>query len=495
MTESNKLSANEILEKILKFEETYPVTTWRLFNFHIWPVIRISLGLKMMLENFLSSNNQISSSDSSHISEALGVIKNSITSSFSDSDKNQKTNKSYDAVFLNASSTRYYKVNEKWFNPFSDPFINHLQKNGIESLVLEYPDTSDIKIPRYNPSNYIGTGITMMGLNALIEKKIERTDLSLLNNFNDFLSEVNLSADFFLIKLLRVYNYSVYFERILKKAKPSIIIVEGFYSYIAMGMVLAANKLGIPCIDVQHGVQSENDFLFSDWNNLPPNGYEVLPDVFWCWSDEEKKNIERWSVNGKYFALTGGNPVLELPEVNETEIFREVFSSEEEIKILYTHQADFNFSDLFVNILKSSPDDWKWFIRFHPQYPEAKTKVLQKLSTNNFKNVVVDNISEFPLPSILNKIDLHVTEFSSTVLEAEALGVPSIVLSEYGKSLFNKQIEKGNTKFVSSKEMFENELSVLIESNKDKDKKNNNHEYFTAGIEMIKKIVNDNKRK
>jgi len=487
--EIKNFSPNEILEKIRNLENTYPVQTWKLYGFHIWPVIRISYGLKLMRENFLSSENQLSSANSSHASDAINIISTSLLNSFKDSTQNQKLNKKYNLVFLNASSTRYFQINKKWYNPFSDSFIKYFEEEDLNSLVLEYPDVN--KIPRYNPSKYIGTGISLMSLNALIEKKIERIDLSLLNKFDEFLSEVNLRSDFFLIKILRVYNYSVYFERILKKAKPSLVIVEGFYSYIAMGMVLAANRLGIKCVDVQHGVQSENDFLFSHWDNLPDKGYEVLPDIFWCWSDEEKINISQWAKSTNlYSANTGGNPVLEIDEENNDEADEQLFNSDD-VKILYTHQADFELSELFVKILKSSPDNWKWYIRFHPQYPEAAEKISQILPSYNLKNIFTDKISELPLPVVLKEMDLHVTEFSSTVLEAETLGIHSIILSEYGSSLFNKQIERGTANYVTSENMFINAVENIIKNRALSVNQNKNHEYFLSGIKFIKKLVKE----
>lgn len=489
ISEQKNLFAKEVLNKLLKFEDDYPVNTWKLYGFFIWPVIRISYGLKIIQSNFLSSENQLSSGGSTHITDTLNIISNSISNSTKDSSKNQTLNKKYDLVFLNASSTRYFQLNNKWYNPFSDPFVNYLVTDGLQSLILEYPDIK--KIPRNNPSKYIGVGISLMSLNALIEKKIERTDLSLLNKFDEFLSEVNLSSDFFLIKILRVYNYSVYYERILKKTKPSVIIVEGFYSYIAMGMVLAAKRLGIKCIDVQHGVQSENDFLYSHWYKLPAKGYGVLPDIFWCWSLEEKENIDKWAKDFNVCtAIVGGNPVLEINEVDKYENNEQLFHSDA-VKILYTHQADFELSELFVEILKSSPDNWKWYVRFHPQYPEAKQKILEKFPSYNFKNVVIEKISELPLPVILKKMNLHITEFSSTVLEAETVGVPSIVLSEYGRSLFNKQIGKGIAKYVTSVDMFKDVLEEVVQNYSKFEKENKNHEYFLSGIASIKKLVKE----
>jgi hypothetical protein len=106
---------------------------------------------------------------------------------------------------------------------------------------LEYPDTNK-KIPRYRPSKYIGTGINLMNINVLFQKQFEKAEHFKPEGFDDFLKRVNLPMDFFLKKILRVLNYSALYEKILKKTKPSLVIVEGFYSYIAMGLFLAALK-------------------------------------------------------------------------------------------------------------------------------------------------------------------------------------------------------------------------------------------------------------
>ena len=118
---------------------------------------------------------------------------------------------------------------------------------------------------------------------------------------------------------------------------------------------------------------------------------------------------------------------------------------------------------MLFNAIQNSPKDWKWWFRFHPQYPDAQGKVLTKLAKYNFENVITQNVTEYPLPLILKNMDLHVTEFSSTVLEAEMMGVPSILLSETGADLFNKQIESGIAKYSSSKDNFFEDVKAINE--------------------------------
>lgn len=493
----NDLTPSAILYFLNQLEKEFPVSEWKLFGFHIWPVLRVSLGLKLSQQSFLKEKNQLTSSNSSIISDSIQTIFNSVYNSIADSTNNQSLRNKYDVVFLNASSTRYYKLGNNWFNPFSDSFINHLEKENISSLVLEYPDNNK-KIPRYRPSKFIGTGINLMNLNVLFQKRFEKAEHFKPEGFDNFLKRVNLPSDFFLKKILRVLNYSILFEKILKKTQPSLVIVEGYYSYIAMGLLLAAKKSGIKTIDIQHGVQSENDLLFSNWTNIPKGGYELLPDVFWCWSNVEKENIDKWTVKSDnlFLSFAGGNPVLEINDDDENiKSFQQEILTEKNKNlknILYTHQASFEISELLFKVIQSSPKNWKWWFRFHPQYPEAQSKVLAKLAKYNFKNVITESVTEYPLPLLLKNMDLHVTEFSSTVLEAEMLGVPSILLTETGADLFNKQIESGIAKYSSSHEKFFADSDVLI-AQKEKIFSGNNENNFKTGIDMIKKIVNEKK--
>jgi hypothetical protein len=62
---------------------------------------------------------------------------------------------------------------------------------------------------------------------------------------------------------------------------------------------------------------------------------------------------------------------------------------------------------------------------------------------NRISNGEVDLATDLPLYALLRQMDLHLTFYSSSVLEAKDLGVPSIVVGDYGKELFSDQILSG----------------------------------------------------
>jgi len=487
----------DVLIYLSKLEKEFPVQEWEALGFHIWPVLRISLGLKLYSENCFTGENQIAQWKENVYSESLSSVYHSALCSVKDFSNNQTLNDSYSAIFLNVSSTRYYKLGKKWFNPFSDSFINYLEKDNLKSLVLEYVDTKENKIPRYRSSKYITSGVNSENLKVILKKK-SSLNLDKLHEFKNFLKEVNLPEEFFATKILRVFHYSQYFTNIFKRTNPKLALLVGYFSYLAMGYTLAAKKLKIKSIDIQHGIQSENDFLYSKWLKSPAQGYEVLPEYFWCWSEKEKNNINEWASElANHSALTGGNPVLQVDENNKNikffidEIKKIKNSKEKSVNILYTHQASYQLTEFFIEVIKNSPKNWIWWFRFHPQYMGAKDKILLQLSNENIVNVIYEKINEYPLALLLNNIDIHVTDYSSSVLEAEMMGVPTIFLSNTGVELYGGQIESGIAKpGTTEKDFFESAQFFL--SNKGKYSVKNNKEKFKEGINILKNLINQN---
>ena len=73
------------------------------------------------------------------------------------------------------------------------------------------------------------------------------------------------------------------------------------------GFNYAANNLGIRSYDVQHGLQGYLHPAYF-FKNVPDEGYNILPSIFWVWDNSSYKNIESWSGNSHHETLLGGNP-------------------------------------------------------------------------------------------------------------------------------------------------------------------------------------------
>ena len=88
-----------------------------------------------------------------------------------------------------------------------------------------------------------------------------------------------------------------------------------------------------------------------------------------------------------------------------------------------------------------------WYIIYDPKHPAESINII--------------DATEIPLYIILQHMDVHITEFSSIVLEAQQFGVPSIVVHELGKSLYNKQIQSGIAVFADTSDKLIDSINMF----------------------------------
>ena len=98
----------------------------------------------------------------------------------------------------------------------------------------------------------------------------------------------------------------------MESLKPKAIFFELFYNLETWGIILAAKKLKIPAIEVQHGRVGRYQWFSTHWGATREEGECLLPDYFWVFDEESKNNVVR-SVGLEpkpLDALVGGIPSL-----------------------------------------------------------------------------------------------------------------------------------------------------------------------------------------
>ena len=95
-----------------------------------------------------------------------------------------------------------------------------------------------------------------------------------------------------------------------------------------------------------------------------------------------------------------------------------------------------------IEALNASGIEAHFWIRLHPIALDQKGLVSRTLEDHGLRNVDVENATALPLYAILRHMDVHITEFSSVVIEAQAFGVPSVT-GEQGVIWFPNQIATG----------------------------------------------------
>jgi hypothetical protein len=255
-------------------------------------------------------------------------------------------------------------------------------------------------------------------------------------------------------EFILVAKYAKFFEQVLSEIKPQWAFVVSYYNIWGMAFNLACHNLGVFSVDIQHGLQGDLHWAYGRWNNVPETGYELLPRFFWVWSDLEAEAIRGWNsrVSEWHRPTVGGNLFLDLWRSSENEIvkyFDERMGKakrnrEHLIHILYTVGYEENEKLVTVfNTMKQTESLCYWWLRVHPGKVREKDVFKKLVQENGISNGEVDLATDLPLYALLRQMDLHLTFYSSSVLEAKDLGVPSVVAGDYGKELFSDQISSG----------------------------------------------------
>ena len=442
-------SRKDIINFILEIENNISVNELKFNNIHIWPLLRIKLFFHLI--------NKIEKDDL-FIDRSLKYVKpNFLINLFKWPFYAFKANKfkSAEYLFLGASSHRVlYKG--YMFNRFFDSLINQLRIKS-KSIIIDY-DFS-FKKPIYNNSNFITHKNYYDSFFAYYRLKRRFKKNSLLYNLNEFeqLSDILLKSEFckdfklgtdleFLKFYLREFKVQIdFFEFILRKINPKIVFTLCYYSdeVFAMNCACFINK--IKTLEIQHGPNSETHAAYAKWSIVPSSGYELLPDIFWCWDDFSVSVINNWNKYSKnHCSFNFGNPWIDFLEDDNSQL--------SEKYILYTLQP-LSLKVLFTqNIIETIRESKiKWFLRLHPKQLNQKNEILEFLKSNKIQEFVeIDLATKLPLPILIKNCCLHVSNYSGTIIEAQILGKFSIIMHELGKGNFKELLESNQCIYINS---------------------------------------------
>ena len=74
---------------------------------------------------------------------------------------------------------------------------------------------------------------------------------------------------------------SYLFERWLRRARPGLIVLDNWCNGPMFAAALAAHRLGIPVMDLRHGIQEHTHSYYHCWHRAPSGGWPGRPDIFW----------------------------------------------------------------------------------------------------------------------------------------------------------------------------------------------------------------------
>ncbi|MBB4823640.1 tetratricopeptide (TPR) repeat protein [Sporosarcina luteola] len=428
-------------------EINYPVNKWRIEKVDIWPFLRIMLGLK--LANVL---RPISNQDTKNNSPGKLPTLSSLLR------KNEKID-----VFVLIDSFPRIKLNGSWYHRLSGPFNEEIRNKGLNVVNLEFSYHNIERFPVFDESYSITNQLKYIQNNIQINKIVHLEKYEQVKR--EFLLEYGEEFDFPTIEYLTtsamyIQKLSNVFETLFLEKKTKAAFMVNYYQQNSYAFILAARRVGIPSIDIQHG--NQRDICYHRWLNVPENGYNILPDYFWCWEKKDASTINNWAdLTKSHQAINGGNPWIEMWKDNNQSIVDQYdqttkqYIDENQVNILVTLQPLYglpnwnsNIPDWVVEAIQKSPANWKWYIRYHPQMlgnyrneMESCEAILAPYISSG--KVETKKATHEPLMAILRKMTVHITAFSTCVIESMNLHVPSVTIHDRAEAYFKEELASG----------------------------------------------------
>jgi hypothetical protein len=453
------VTRREFLDWIRGAEADFPVTSWKVRNIHVWPLIRLSL----------SSSTFQSGSPAHSLAAGWRRLGGNVArglvewarASVRDRGSNRRPEEPAGAVFLGSSIGRRPVIDGKRYDVRADPYVELLQRSGVPAVVWEMSPFGDYNIPRHTPSFFVQPHlIRLRGACQLVPLVGDRVSL---DRYDEFLERVQAAGMRFAhADVERLRRDILFLRRLadtfggwLRRARPRL----GFVANTALpeqAFCLACRELGITSVEVQHGVQGDLHPSYGSWFAVPPDGWEVRARVFWSWDEESAAAINRWAVYapGRHVAITGGDPWREMwtgerhPSSRSTGrlIAERKRDSGGEVHILVTltSQGEAVPAEI-VGAMRRSPPEWRYWLRLHPVNQAARRHdAIRVLAAFGVDPSLLDFATEVPLHALLRQMDAHLTASLSTVVsEAAAFGVASVACGSEASDFYGAEVAAG----------------------------------------------------
>lgn len=236
-----------------------------------------------------------------------------------------------------------------------------------------------------------------------------------------------------------------------KRAGTRLVLTDCWYALTSMAAILGARSVGIPALDLQHGIQGAGHYAYSGWQ---ASDYTTqmcpFPNGFWVWGPRDAEALEKCNagVLDRHCVFAAGYPWLTewLAPSNEASLASDAAAAQlgrDSAKVILVTLQDRGHVDEALDLASRSPADWLWLLRVHRGWREASRAVESKAQERGLARVVSVQATDLPLYALLRHSDVHVTWASTCAMEATAFGVPTVLLHEAAEAIFSDYVSSG----------------------------------------------------
>ena len=419
---------------ILEIENSVDTSLFTWNSFNTWPLIRKIIWFKL-----ISSSPTTSSIQEDNSLNIWSGIKEIISLPI----KKLKRNKiKQDSVKIFFSRPEYLQEisSSKFIDRIVDPIIDLSSSNEKMTKYYLYKISKEKKL--IYEFFYMNQETVFDVLNVGANQEIELDKIAVLLKIDR--AELKLAYTKELREFLGWYYSAKSLLSQHKKLKE--IYVTCWYLPDMMGICAAASELGIRTIDIQHGKQGKYQAMYSGWTNIPSNGYDLMPEKFWCWGKPSCNHILDSSPNRtKHIPFVGGYPWINYYLKNIAQ--KKSTSINERIRVLLTMQPPQGdnherIPNFIIKFLKSKYTESVHFIfRLHPNDTEGKYYCNERLKLINPNSYTIDE-GKKNLYDLFGEVTHHITAFSSCCYEAQLFNLPTLLYGNDSKKIYQDEIKE-----------------------------------------------------
>jgi hypothetical protein len=388
-------------------EAAFPVTTWRHGDLAIWPLARVGL----MATAFSWASPGTPPSRTAIAKHRFSVIARTLRS-FASAKRDPQHVPAYALrracdMLLLSDGVSLTEIGDRTYERCCGPFADMAHELGASSLLLMPRPVAGRMSHRWH-------SIELQLHAAAALRRHRHSMLPAYDAAMDWVSAHGLHPlplESLLARAERVLAWRSWYLRLLRRTRPRLVGITSFYEPMQMAMVAACRRLGITCCDIQHGMIGLLHGAYNGWTRAPAEGWELLPDLVWSWSDGDAPGIKDWSPCGRHAAIPGGNLLLDRFLAREdprllacVEAAHAIFPQAGR-RILVTLQPgldDASYYELLRSVITEAPEDWRFLIRLHPGHPPASADRLRPLFPG--ARCEMERSSRLPLYAVLDAL-------------------------------------------------------------------------------------------
>lgn len=227
------------------------------------------------------------------------------------------------------------------------------------------------------------------------------------------------------------FEMKKFFHTILQQHSPKAVLFRTGYGRFPMALSQACRELKIPTIELQHGLITK--YLPAYVRASPTTNHDCVPAYLLTHGEKYSDIVKEGNIFDKDNVVTVGFPYLEknILDVKKTDTPSDTRYSRFEYTVLFTSQGFIankiqNFVEEVSLGFEKTGANIGIIFKPHHNDPKGYSELNDK-----YKNIILEDKYADTF-KIMSRTDIHATVYSTSALEAMALGKPNIFVDIYG---------------------------------------------------------------